>query len=37
MATVGFSPVHILGLLALLGVVGAVKRIRDDRKLKHEG
>lgn len=30
--TVGFSPFHVLGLVALLGVIGAIKRIVDDRR-----
>jgi uncharacterized membrane protein len=31
-ATAGFSPFHVVGLIALLGIAGAVKRIRDDRR-----
>ena len=31
-ATVGFSPINILGVIALLGMVGAVNRLRDDRR-----
>lgn len=32
LVTVGISPVSILGVVALLGVVGAVKRLVDDRR-----
>jgi hypothetical protein len=31
-ATAGLSPFSAIGLVALLGVIGAVKRIVDDRR-----
>ena len=35
--TAGLSPFHVLGLVGLVGIGAAIRRIRDDRREGYEG